>query len=179
MRHAKPILARRAALLALSLLLFPLAACRQEASKPATDDSAAVMEAPEADAPGVDAPAEAVDEASGDRPNGLALVSGSRTEVTADTAAEALASGEAILIDVREQAEWDAGRIPGSRLIPMSQIQDRAGEVPMDQPVILYCRSGNRSGQVQQFLQERGYTQVYSMQGGIQAWEAEDRPVEQ
>lgn len=85
---------------------------------------------------------------------------------------------DVIVLDVREQWEYDAGHIPGVTLIPMSEIAQRLAEIPTDQEVIVTCRSGNRSGQVSDFLRERGYDNVHNMAGGILAWEAAGLPVE-
>lgn len=84
-----------------------------------------------------------------------------------------------IVIDVREQWEYDEGHIPGVTLIPMGEVASRLDEIPTDQEVILTCRSGNRSGQITAFLQEQGYDNVHNMDGGILAWEAAGLPVEQ
>ena len=83
------------------------------------------------------------------------------------------------VIDVREQYEYDEKHIPDVTLIPMSEIQNRVDEIPTDKKVIVTCRSGNRSGQVTQFLSQNGYDNVHNMQGGIVAWEEAGFPVEQ
>jgi rhodanese-related sulfurtransferase len=81
-------------------------------------------------------------------------------------------------LDVREQSEYDAGHIPGVTLIPTGQVQSRLSEIPKDQPVIVTCRTGNRSAAVTQFLKEQGYTNVHNMTGGIVAWQGAGFPVE-
>jgi rhodanese-related sulfurtransferase len=80
-------------------------------------------------------------------------------------------------LDVREQSEYDAGHIPGVTLIPTGQVESRLSEIPKDKPVIVTCRTGNRSAAVAQFLQEQGYTNVHNMQGGIVAWQNAGFPV--
>lgn len=76
-----------------------------------------------------------------------------------------------ILLDVRTQAEYDEGHIPGSVLLPHDQIADKAAELlkNKDQLILVYCRSGNRSKVASQALSELGYTQVREM-GGIKDW---------
>lgn len=76
-----------------------------------------------------------------------------------------------ILLDVRTQAEYDEGYIPGSVLLPHDQIADKAAELlkNKDQLILVYCRSGNRSKVASQALSELGYTQVREM-GGIKDW---------
>ncbi len=86
---------------------------------------------------------------------------------------------DVVLIDVREQWEYDEGHIPGITLIPMNEVADRLSEIPTDKTVILTCRSGNRSGQVAEFLRGEGYDNVHNMEGGILAWEAAGLPVDQ
>ena len=84
-----------------------------------------------------------------------------------------------IVLDVREQYEYDEGHIPGVVLIPMAEIANRLREIPADKQVIVTCRSGNRSGQVTQFLLEQGFDNVHNMEGGILAWQAAGLAVEQ
>lgn len=85
----------------------------------------------------------------------------------------------ALLIDVREQKEWDAGRIAGGDLKPLSQANDWYQDLPTDRDIIFYCRSGNRSGQiVHALIDQVGMTNVINMSGGIIAWEKAGLPVE-
>ncbi len=83
------------------------------------------------------------------------------------------------VIDVREQWEYDEGHIPGITLLPMGEVPARMSEIPTDKEVIITCRSGNRSGQVAEFLRQQGYDNVHNMEGGILAWEAAGLPVDQ
>ncbi len=85
---------------------------------------------------------------------------------------------DVFVIDVREQFEYDEGHIPGIPLIPMSEFQSRLDEIPTDKEVIVTCRSGNRSGQVTDFLRQEGYTNIHNMEGGIVAWQAAGYDVE-
>ena len=90
-----------------------------------------------------------------------------------------LNNDDVLLIDVREQWEYDEGHLPGITLIPMGDVPNRLSEIPTDKEVILTCRSGNRSGQVTDFLRQQGYTNVHNLEGGIVAWQAAGFPVEQ
>ena len=99
-------------------------------------------------------------------------------EVDVQTVAEIMDSEDVFVIDVREQWEYDEGHLPGITLIPMNEVTSRLGEIPTDKEVIVTCRSGNRSGQVTDFLREQGYENVHNMEGGILAWEAAGLPVE-
>jgi phage shock protein E len=85
---------------------------------------------------------------------------------------------DVVILDVREQSEYDAGHIPGVKLIPMGTVANRLAEIPKDKPVIVTCHSGNRSGQVTEYLRGQGYTNVHNMLGGITAWQAAGYPVE-
>lgn len=98
--------------------------------------------------------------------------------VDVQTVAEIKDQDGVLVLDVREQWEYDEGHIPGVTLIPMSEIEGRLSEIPTDQTVIVTCRSGNRSGQVTDFLRSRGYDNVHNMSGGILAWESAGLPVE-
>ncbi|SDK20547.1 Rhodanese-related sulfurtransferase [Actinopolyspora mzabensis] len=80
------------------------------------------------------------------------------------------------LIDVREPQEWQAGRIPGSRWIPMGELPDRLNEIDQQQPVVTVCRSGSRSGEMAEFLGGHGY-RADNLDGGIQAWAEQGLPV--
>lgn len=85
---------------------------------------------------------------------------------------------DVVLIDVREPEEYAAGHIPGVRLIPMGEVPSRLNEIPTDKTVIVTCRSGNRSGQITDFLRRNGFTRVHNMQGGLLAWQRAGYPVE-
>ena len=81
------------------------------------------------------------------------------------------------LIDVREQDEWDAVRIAGAELIPLSQFQARAtAELEPAEKIVLYCHHGMRSARAQGFLKAQGYGDVLNMTGGIDAWSLQIDP---
>ncbi len=95
-----------------------------------------------------------------------------------DRAKEHIDAG-ALLIDVREPEEHAQARIRGSVLMPMSELRQRLREIPRDREVIFYCRSGNRSGQVVEYLSDQlGYENVINLAGGIIAWYRRDLPVD-
>ena len=77
-----------------------------------------------------------------------------------------------ILVDVREQSEYDIAKIDGSLLLPMSELQLRVGELEPHQEshIVVHCHHGGRSMQVTHALRERGYAKVQNMAGGIDAW---------
>ncbi len=89
----------------------------------------------------------------------------------ADLAARRDAGDAPLVIDIREQSEWDEGTIPGSIHIPRSFLESRiAGVARPDQEVVLSCASGNRSLLAGTTLQEMGYANVASLAGGFQRW---------
>lgn len=95
------------------------------------------------------------------------------------TVATVMERDDVVVLDVREQWEYDEGHIPGVTLIPMGEISNRLSEIPTDKEVIVTCRSGNRSGQVTDFLRQQGFDNVHNMDGGIVAWQAAGYDVEQ
>ena len=74
------------------------------------------------------------------------------------------------LIDVREPFECEIARINGAKLIPLGEIAERADELQRVQPIVVHCHSGRRSEQAVRLLQQRGFTKVYNLEGGIDAW---------
>lgn len=79
---------------------------------------------------------------------------------------------DAVILDVREQDEYDAGHIPGAVLLPVGTINEEtaASAIPeKDTVVLVYCRSGNRSKTASQALADLGYTRIYEF-GGIKDW---------
>jgi rhodanese-related sulfurtransferase len=80
---------------------------------------------------------------------------------------------KAVIIDVREDSEWNAQHIPGAIHIPLAQLNDRLSELKpyKDSPVITQCRSGGRSAKAQDLLTSAGFANVYNMDGGIIAWD--------
>lgn len=92
--------------------------------------------------------------------------------VTLDVAREALQSGRAVLIDIREPEEHARGVAPGARLLPMSQLRRRVLEIPVDpaKPVYLICNSQNRSAATLKALRPQGYGHVRYVEGGMSEW---------
>jgi hydroxyacylglutathione hydrolase/adenylyltransferase/sulfurtransferase len=98
-------------------------------------------------------------------------------EVSPEQAAKALADGTAQVVDVREQYEWDAGRMPGAIHIALGELMSSAGAIATDKPVIFACRVGGRSAMAAQAFRASGY-EAYSMAGGILLWDDQRRPLE-
>lgn len=84
----------------------------------------------------------------------------------------------AFVLDVRTVEEWNEFHAPGTTLIPLDELAARVDEVPRDRPIVVVCRSGNRSDEGRDILLEAGFTQVTSMDGGLNAWQAQGYPIE-
>ena len=82
-----------------------------------------------------------------------------------------------LLLDVRTPEEFATGHIPGAINISVQELPSRLNEVPQDQPVVVYCRSGNRSAQAAKILGNAEYSQVYDL-GSIISWADQGYPVE-
>lgn len=78
--------------------------------------------------------------------------------------------GEFTLIDVREPEEYKEGHLPGALLMPLSDLLDRMNELDPSNPVITYCRMGNRSKSAAALMKGQGFSRAYSIEGGITAW---------
>lgn len=97
---------------------------------------------------------------------------GAYQQITQEDAKEMMDTQEVIILDVREQDEYDSGHIPGAVLLPVGMIDETtAAEVipETDSTVLVYCRSGNRSKTASSTLAELGYTNIYEF-GGINTW---------
>ncbi len=84
------------------------------------------------------------------------------------------------LLDIRTPEEFQQGHIPGANLIPMAQLTERLKELPKDktQPILVYCRNGDRSGRAAQLLYQSGRKDIYNLSGGLRAWAAAQKPVQ-
>jgi adenylyltransferase/sulfurtransferase len=101
------------------------------------------------------------------------------TDLTVTELKDRLDSGEQVtLIDVREPHEWDICNLGehGAKMIPMGQLVQRMGEIDKSKEVVLYCRTGSRSGRAASFLRGKGFEQVRNLEGGMRAWSEEIDP---
>jgi len=99
--------------------------------------------------------------------------SGEMESISPKEAAAMNTGKEAIIVDVREDTEWNEQHIPGAIHIPLAQLNERLSELKQykDSPVITQCRSGRRSAQAFDVLKSAGFSKVYNMDGGIMAWD--------
>jgi sulfur-carrier protein adenylyltransferase/sulfurtransferase len=102
------------------------------------------------------------------------------SEVDATRARELIDDGEPVIVDVREQEEWDEGHIPGAVHIPRGHLESRIERAAPDpaRPVVVYCSAGNRSAFAAKTLGELGYEDVVSLAGGFTDWKRNGFPVE-
>ena len=98
-------------------------------------------------------------------------------DISLDQAKEFFENGTTF-IDIREPEEFQQDRIPGATLLPMSEMNTRLQELPKDEEVVLYCRTGNRSSYVLDILSANGYNNLMHLDGGIQAWYNSGLPVD-
>ena len=99
-------------------------------------------------------------------------------QISQEEAKDMMDSQDIIILDVREQDEYDSGHIPGAVLLPVGTIdEETAAEVipEKDSTVLVYCRSGNRSKTASSALVKLGYTNIYEF-SGINTWPYETEP---
>ena len=102
---------------------------------------------------------------------------GAVPSVTVQELKRKMDAGEALtLIDVREPWEYDIAQIIGSRLIPLGELEERLTELPREGMLVIQCHSGGRSEHGARLLQEAGFTNVYNLEGGIEAWSRDVDP---
>jgi phage shock protein E len=82
------------------------------------------------------------------------------------------------VLDVRRPDEYAAGHVPGAVNIPYDQIDRHLKEIPRNKDVVLYCHSGRRAGLAAATLEAHGYTRLLHLQGDMQAWVKDGRPVD-
>ena len=93
-------------------------------------------------------------------------------DVNVAEALELVASG-ALLLDVREDSEWEAGRAPQATHVALNDVPDVLDDLPRDRVIVCVCRSGGRSSRAAKFLREQGLDAV-NLEGGMLAWANED-----
>ncbi|RPI83881.1 MAG: rhodanese-like domain-containing protein [Chloroflexi bacterium] len=86
------------------------------------------------------------------------------------------AAKKPLLIDVRQPEEFREGHIPGSKLIPLGELNHRLKDLPKDREIVCICRSGNRSGAAVRKLVSAGF-KSYNMRGGMKAWQRAGLPL--
>jgi molybdopterin/thiamine biosynthesis adenylyltransferase/rhodanese-related sulfurtransferase len=102
------------------------------------------------------------------------------SEIDATEARDRIESGEPVVVDVREQDEWDEGHIAGAVHVPRGHLESRIERLAPDaaRPVVVYCSAGNRSAFAAKTLTELGYEDVVSLAGGFTDWKRNGFPVQ-
>ena len=98
-------------------------------------------------------------------------------DVTPEWVRQRHEAGQIQLVDVREDHEWEAGRLAGARHIELERVASEASTIDREKPVVFYCRVGSRSGMAATAFRRAGYD-AYSLDGGIEAWAGGGRPLE-
>ena len=83
----------------------------------------------------------------------------------------------AVVLDVRDNGEFNGGHLPNARNIPVVDLEKRVGELPSGKPVLVVCASGQRAGRAITALRKAGRDQVFSLEGGLAAWRSAGLPV--
>lgn len=111
--------------------------------------------------------------------NEFSRVTRNYSEINPAEASRMLSHEEPLLLDVREIDEFRAGYLMGAKHIPLGQLGAKLDQIEAwkDKPVIIYCRSGNRSGVACGQLAKQGFTKLHNLAGGILAWQHENLPV--
>jgi len=106
-------------------------------------------------------------------------VSGSK-EVSPGQAVQLINRRDAVILDVRDTAEFAAGHLPNARHIPVTEIDKRIKEIEKlkERPILVSCRSGSRSAAACGALRKHGFAEVFSLKGGILAWQQAGMPIE-
>ena len=99
-------------------------------------------------------------------------------EITPAELQEMQSGGNLRLIDVRSDAEVARGMIGGAQHIPLSLLPPKAGEWDGASPIVFYCQSGARSAQACAFFSGKGFSELYHLQGGVNAWVKSALPLE-
>lgn len=92
---------------------------------------------------------------------------------------ELLKDNKSQVIDVREKAEYERVRIPGTKLVPLSEFEKKYSVIDRNRPVYIHCGVGSRAQKAAEYLSSVGYENLYVIDGGIKAWIEAGYPVEQ
>ncbi len=105
-------------------------------------------------------------------------MAGAPEDLSPARVAELLRDGSAQVVDVREQDEREAGRIPDDTIhIELDRLSEEAGALDRDRPVVFYCRTGSRSAMAAQAFAAAGF-EAHNLDGGLKAWVADGLPLE-
>jgi rhodanese-related sulfurtransferase len=100
------------------------------------------------------------------------------TDMTTAQAPAWLQSSGALVVDVREPAEYAAGHVPGAMSIPQADLALHLDEIPRDRDVLVVCEGGTRSLRAAKFLKQTGFVRVTNLLGGTSGWRKAGLPIE-
>ena len=102
-------------------------------------------------------------------------------QINTNEAVQLLNRDDTVVVDVREDKEVSTGIISGAKHIPLASLPQQLSQLNKfkDKPILIYCRSGNRSGTACQKLSQAGFSDVYNLAGGIMSWESANLPISQ
>jgi len=103
--------------------------------------------------------------------------SDSYEEISPEALAPLLEKDEAVLIDVRNQTEWEEGHIEGARHLMLGHLEDRLDEVGKERLIVMQCQSGARSAIAMSVMQRAGFDNVKNLTGGFSGWQKKQLPV--
>jgi len=104
---------------------------------------------------------------------------GAGNNLNAQQVVEKMSHHDAIVVDVREANEVASGMIRGAIHIPLAQLKERISELEKykDKPIVMACRSGNRSSHALGILRKNGFSDLYNLKGGVMAWKHASLPL--
>ncbi len=100
------------------------------------------------------------------------------SRISVDEAKGMMSDGDVAVIDVREPHEYNAGHVPNAKLIPVAKVFARKDELPSDKDVIYICQVGQRSALACEMAAAAGFTRLFNLEGGTDAWIKAGHPVE-
>jgi rhodanese-related sulfurtransferase len=108
------------------------------------------------------------------------LIAGNSPQVGPAEAVQLINRRDALVLDVRDKADFAAGHIPNARNIPLPELDARLRELEKfkARPIVIICQSGARSAGVCRMLKQNGFGEVFSLRGGIGGWVEASLPVE-
>ena len=101
-------------------------------------------------------------------------------EIGTTNVVQLINSGRAVVLDVREPAEYEGGRVPNAIHIPLGQLATRTAELGKmsASPIVVYCARGGRTRSADALLKKQGFKDIYHLNGGFAAWKSAGLPVE-
>ena len=101
-------------------------------------------------------------------------------EVNGVAALQLINHKNALILDVRQENEFNAGHILNAKLIPLGKLKERIGELERhrERPIVVYCRSGQRSATACALLGKQGFGLAYNLAGGVLAWQKASLPLQ-